>query len=143
MSLSSVSSFSSLSSITPLDLEFDFWPEEKLATLIACLNSDPTMDDPRMSLPSKDDTEFWMRTAETCGVIASADTDDDSHAEAAKELATAVHSEVAIRDITCIRAGLYLGDLSGPESRLTMLLLGVRGVLTVRFGQLGPAAPNS
>ena len=30
-----------------------------------------------------------------------------------------------------MREGLYLGDLSGPESRLTLLWLGVRGVVTV------------
>jgi hypothetical protein len=30
-----------------------------------------------------------------------------------------------------VREGLYLGDLSGPESRLTLLWLGVRGVVTV------------
>ena len=29
-----------------------------------------------------------------------------------------------------MREGLYLGDLSGPESRLTLLWLGVRGVVT-------------
>ena len=49
----------------------------------------------------------------------------------AQELASAVHTELRGRTYTKVREGLYLGDLSGPESRLTLLWLGVRGVVTV------------
>ena len=36
-----------------------------------------------------------------------------------------MHSELRGRTYTKIREGLYLGDLSGPESRLTLLWLGI------------------
>ena len=42
-----------------------------------------------------------------------------------------MHTELRGRTYTKVREGLYLGDLSGPESRLTLLWLGVRGVVTV------------
>ena len=40
-----------------------------------------------------------------------------------------------------MREGLYLGDLSGPESRLTLLWLGVRGVVPMTASN--PRAPRT
>ena len=40
-----------------------------------------------------------------------------------------------------MREGLYLGDLSGPESRLTLLWLGVRGVVPMTASNPSPS-PN-
>ena len=131
-----------------MDTEFDFWPEERLLALVSCLTNlhegkQSPLADSRHLLPGEDDTSFWIKAVEECNLLAQDIVPDEREEQmdmAAKELASAVHSELRGRTYTVVRPGLYLGDLSGPESRLTMLWLGVRGVLTVRCSHRAAAS---
>uniref|UniRef100_A0A7S0EPX5 Uncharacterized protein n=1 Tax=Phaeocystis antarctica TaxID=33657 RepID=A0A7S0EPX5_9EUKA len=125
-----------------INTEFDFWPEERLAALVSCLAKQregkplPPKADERDHLPSEDDFIFWVDAVQQCDLLPDNDLHPTEEREdlldvLAQELASAVHSELRGRTYTKVREGLYLGDLSGPESRLTLLWLGVRGVVTV------------
>jgi hypothetical protein len=125
-----------------INTEFDFWPEERLAALVSCLAKSregkplPPKADERDHLPSEDDFIFWVDAVQQCDLLPDTEMQPTEEREdlldvLAQELASAVHTELRGRTYTKVREGLYLGDLSGPESRLTLLWLGVRGVVTV------------
>lgn len=125
-----------------INTEFDFWPEERLAALVSCLHKSregkplPPNADERDHLPSEDDFIFWVDAVQQCDLLPESDMHPTEEREdlldvLAQELASAVHTELRGRTYSKVREGLYLGDLSGPESRLTLLWLGVRGVVTV------------
>ena len=113
-------------------------PQDKLVAALATRACDdsPTSD-PRSSLPSKKDETFWVGVCLECDLLADADPDElpegrnEQLRQIARELASAVHNEMHGRDFVQVKHGLFLGDLSGPESRLAMRWLGITGVLTV------------
>lgn len=113
-------------------------PQDKLVAALATRACDdsPTSD-PRSSIPSEKDEPFWVGVCLECDLLDDADPDElpegrnEQLRQIARELAMAIHSEMNGRDFVQVKPGLFLGDLSGPESRLAMRWLGITGVLTV------------
>lgn len=113
-------------------------PQDKLvAALLTRACDDSPTSDPRSSIPSEKEETFWVGVALECDLLDDADPDElpegrnEQLRQIAREVATAVHSEMQGLDFVQVKHGLYLGDLSGPESRLAMRFLGITGVLTV------------
>ena len=69
------------------DLEFDYWPLERLQQLTQCLRSHSDASNP-LSLPSSTNTAFWKRAAKSCGL----DDNDDEVAEEVRRLRSRTRS---------------------------------------------------
>lgn len=123
--------------MSDVDCEFDFWPEAQLQALAANLKPHTSEDAPFLTakLPAEKDLTFWGRVAVECMPDEAKET---SEADLGAALANAVHCELGSRDVTLVDKGLWIGDLSVPESRLATAHLGVKGVVTVASHPVEP-----
>ena len=101
--------------MSDVDCEFDFWPEAQLQALAANLKPHTSEDAPFLTakLPAEKDLTFWGKVAVECMPDEAKET---SEADLGAALANAVHCELDSRDVTLVDKGLWIGDLSVPES---------------------------
>ena len=101
--------------MSDVDCEFDFWPEAQLQALAANLKPHTSEDAPFLTakLPAEKDLTFWGKVAVECMPDEAKET---SEADLGAALANAVHCELGSRDVTLVDKGLWIGDLSVPES---------------------------
>ena len=95
-------------------IEFDYWPKEKLATLVKGIRSRGK----GLEVPKESETEWWEEQASKCGLKPSETS----------ELAWSVNSDFELRQnlklVTHHPNVLWLGDLCSTESRLALHTLG-------------------
>jgi len=100
--------------------EFDWWSPEKLRTLTSALQKGMKNG----QLPAESDTEFWSK-------LPFADDDD--------ELVEDVRSELQSAELqTTPLPGVFLGDLSCAESRLSLLTNSITSIVYIASHQMEP-----
>lgn len=120
------------------DLELDFWPPEKLNALVECLRAGIRTTDykDQFELPSVEDLPFWQHAASQCDLPGALDGGGE---DVALDLAECVHAEFGVRDLVKVSdQNVWLGDLSASESRLVMLQLGIKAIVTIASQEVDP-----
>ena len=89
--------------------------KEVAGALAANLKPHTSEDAPFLTakLPAEKDLTFWGSVAVECMPDEAKET---SEADLGAALANAVHCELGSRDVTLVDKGLWIGDLSVPES---------------------------
>ena len=88
--------------------------------------------------PPEEDKSFWEGAAKACGMLADG-PDPDAAEEVVTELAEEVKSELDNCQVTpCGSPQLWVGDLTSSESRLTLMTLGIRGVVYIASHGMEP-----
>mmetsp|Transcript_10072 Transcript_10072/g.26100 ORF Transcript_10072/g.26100 Transcript_10072/m.26100 type:complete len:310 (+) Transcript_10072:55-984(+) len=120
------------------DLELDFWSKERLNTLIEYLRTGIRTADykDQFELPEIENLSFWLGAAEQCELSG---VHDGGAEDVAIELAEAIHAEFGVRDLVKVsNGGIWLGDLAASESRLVMLQLGIKAIVTIASQEVDP-----
>ena len=105
--------------------DFDWWPRARLQTLAVKLRTKP--------LPPVSNLAFWREVSAACQGL----TDDE---DGLKELAQDVHNEVAAWN-ECVEidnSAVIAGDLSLAESRVMLMMKGVKGIVYAASHQMDP-----